>query len=381
MPRPPHEPVQQPPWVGGTSVPRIYFSRKREEFAGLKPRLPDRHGGWWTGSHAAAFALASALCAVLLAFPCAGEEKSDTKKAKEAFSEATALYNEGKYPQAVVKFHDAYDLSPQPELLYNIAICYEKMGQTGNAIEYYGLYLDSKEKEDEDSAKVKKKVEKLKKKEAGEGGEEEEEEDEEEEEEEGKPKGAWLKKLDLPEDEKEEGGEKATGEKAAWKHGLRFILAGHLSNEPALHFEEPGWSARLGYNYRFHKGKGSLIVEAGYGMVHLGYFQEDEFQLALVNLMVAWEVLEVKERFFQLFLGGGLEVFFKFGYHNMVNPESKEAWLLGLPAMAEGQINVKPNLGVIIGLVPMFCITGKRPNWALGFIVKAGLVWGLKKKK
>ena len=147
-----------------------------------------------------------------------------------------------------------------------------------------------------------------------------------------------------------------------------------------MKFKEPGWSIRFGYNYRFPKGRASLILEAGYGMVHIEYFEEREFHIGLLSLLFAWEVLEVKDRFFQLFLGGGLELELMFGRHQDRRLVSGESWLIGIPAMMEGQINVKPNLGIIIGFLPTFCFTGKAPHWALGFILKAGLVWGLKKK-
>jgi len=302
--------------------------------------------------------LAAIIC--LHASPAmSGDKGGDNKKAKELFVEASEFYKEGRYAQAVIRFHDAYDISPQSELLYNIAVCYEKMGQNGKAAEYYGKYLDAKEPDEAESEKIKKKVNKLRKKEAGE---------EEEEEEEGKPGKGWLKKLKLPDEDEDD-----EVRRGAWKHGLRFFLVGHLSHEGTLNYKEPGWSARLGYNLRFAKGKGSFIVEAGYGMVHENYFKDRAFHLALASLIFGWEILEVRKRFFQLFAGGSLEFDYFFRYRR-----AKDTWLTALGPILEAQLNFGPKFGLVFGFNPLFAFMGQEPNWAVGFLVKLGFVWGLK---
>jgi tetratricopeptide (TPR) repeat protein len=326
---------------------------------------------------------AAAAIVLIVPRPCAaGSKGGSDKQAKKLFEEGTAFFNEGKYAQAVIKFHDSYDLSHQSELLYNIAVCYEKMGQLSKASEYYGRYLDAKDEEDEESEKVKKKIEKLKKKEAGEDVEEDEEdyededeEDYEDEDEEGgkKAKGGWLKKLKMPDDEEEGKGKGAAGGRAAWKHGLRFIIAGHLSQEGTLNYEEPAWSGRFGYNFRFPKGKTSLILEVGYGQTYEDYFKGREFHLLLFTIQFAYEVLEVKKRLFQLFIGGGLELHYFFMHRREV-----DTYLIGLGPLFEGIINVRPKLGIVIDFMPLFGYYGKSPHWAMAFLVKAGIVWGLK---
>jgi len=320
-------------------------------------------------------AAAAALC--LPARPCgAGPKGSSDAQAKKLFEEGTAFFNEGKYAQAVIKFHDSYDLSQQSELLYNIAVCYEKMGQLSKASEYYGKYLDARDQDDAESEKVKKKIEKLKKKEAGEDVEEEEEEyeDYEDEEEGKKTKKGWLKKLKMPEDEEEEGKGKAKpGERAGWHHGLRFIAAGHLGQEGTLNYEEPAWSVRFGYNFRFPKGKTSLILEIGYGENNEDYFKTREFRILLFTIQFAYEVLEVKQRFFQLFIGGGIELHYFFLHRREV-----DTYLIGLGPLFEGIINVHPKVGIVIDFMPLFGYYGKEPNWAMAFLVKGGIVWGLK---
>lgn len=320
---------------------------------------------------------AAAALSLLAPRPClAGSKDGTEKQAKKLFEEATAFFNEGKYAQAVIKFHDSYDLSHQSELLYNIAVCYEKMGQLGKATEYYGKYLDAKDEEDEESEQVKKKIDKLKKKQAG-GDEEEEEEDYEDyEDEEGegkKAKGGWLKKLKMPEDEEEGEGKAPAGERASWHHGLRFILAGHLSQEGKLNYEEPAWSGRFGYNFRFPKGRTSLILEIGYGQTYEDYFKSREFHLLLFTIQFAYEVLEVRKRFFQLFIGGGLELHYFFKHRREV-----DTYLIGLGPLFEAIINVRPKVGIVIDFMPLFGFLGKEPNWAVAFLVKAGVVWGLK---
>jgi tetratricopeptide (TPR) repeat protein len=51
------------------------------------------------------------------------------------------LYAAGKHAAALQAFERAYVLVPEPNLLFNIAGCYERLGQRKQAIEYYRWFL------------------------------------------------------------------------------------------------------------------------------------------------------------------------------------------------------------------------------------------------
>jgi tetratricopeptide (TPR) repeat protein len=55
--------------------------------------------------------------------------------------EGFALYKQRDYRRAAEKFLQAYGLEPDPNLLFNIARCYEALGDTAGAEEKYRLFL------------------------------------------------------------------------------------------------------------------------------------------------------------------------------------------------------------------------------------------------
>ncbi len=91
----------------------------------------------------------AASAAALLAL-CAAESKADPvpdrrrleiAEARRHFESGLARYNEGNFPAAVEAFLAAYRIAPGPELAYNAARAYERMGENAEAIRYYRLYL------------------------------------------------------------------------------------------------------------------------------------------------------------------------------------------------------------------------------------------------
>jgi tetratricopeptide (TPR) repeat protein len=60
---------------------------------------------------------------------------------KRHYETGAAFYQEGKYVEAHVEFLAAYRLSKIPDLLYNLGRVSEKMGQPGEAAEYFDRYL------------------------------------------------------------------------------------------------------------------------------------------------------------------------------------------------------------------------------------------------
>src|SRR5688572_28062146 len=84
---------------------------------------------------------ASALGAPRLAH--ADNPPGDTTHAVQLNETGSELYAAGNYPAALHAFQRAYALIAEPNLLFNIAGCHERLGQRRQAIEYYRWFLDS----------------------------------------------------------------------------------------------------------------------------------------------------------------------------------------------------------------------------------------------
>ena len=67
--------------------------------------------------------------------------KEQLEAAKKAFGEGKALYDEGKFPEAVEKFKESYRLSRNPLLLYNIGHTLDQAGSKDKALFYYRKFL------------------------------------------------------------------------------------------------------------------------------------------------------------------------------------------------------------------------------------------------
>jgi tetratricopeptide (TPR) repeat protein len=69
-------------------------------------------------------------------------QKIDLEQAKAKYEEGKGHFEEGEYEQALAAFTEAYNLSNKPDLLFNLGVCSEKLGQSAKAIAYYELYLE-----------------------------------------------------------------------------------------------------------------------------------------------------------------------------------------------------------------------------------------------
>lgn len=90
-----------------------------------------------------------ALVALSLAGPAAAQD-ADLQRAKELFENGVMLYDEGSYEAAVAAFREAYALSNEPLMLYNMASALERMGRWEEALEAlngYRAYAPSDERE------------------------------------------------------------------------------------------------------------------------------------------------------------------------------------------------------------------------------------------
>jgi tetratricopeptide (TPR) repeat protein len=69
---------------------------------------------------------------------------SDLEAAKAHFAAGSAYYDQANYNDAVREFGEAYRLSRRVDLLYNIALCYERLYQYDEAIRTLERYLSER---------------------------------------------------------------------------------------------------------------------------------------------------------------------------------------------------------------------------------------------
>lgn len=79
------------------------------------------------------------------------EPAEDGQRGKELFDNGRRLFDEGSYDAAISAFDQAYAITKNPNLLYNIHLAYEKKGDFDKAIEYLDQYraLAPSEEQDE----------------------------------------------------------------------------------------------------------------------------------------------------------------------------------------------------------------------------------------
>jgi hypothetical protein len=70
-----------------------------------------------------------------------GAKTPEQKEAERHFQSGVALFKEAKYAEALAEFERAYEISPQPLVLYNIAGCHRELSQYSEAVAYYGRFL------------------------------------------------------------------------------------------------------------------------------------------------------------------------------------------------------------------------------------------------
>jgi tetratricopeptide (TPR) repeat protein len=86
------------------------------------------------------------LVAILVLAPAgagAQEGQSDEALAKQYYKLGEELYNRADYEGALKQFRQSHRYSKKPALLYNMARCYESLGQLTEAIKHYEAFLES----------------------------------------------------------------------------------------------------------------------------------------------------------------------------------------------------------------------------------------------
>jgi len=66
----------------------------------------------------------------------------DRGEAKAHYQSGVKLYNSGDYPGAIHEFTAAQAIAPADLNNYNLALCYDKLGDVDNGIKFYRAYLD-----------------------------------------------------------------------------------------------------------------------------------------------------------------------------------------------------------------------------------------------
>lgn len=63
-------------------------------------------------------------------------------QARHLFEQGREAYSDGRYRDAWAYFHEAYQLSGRPELLFNIGQTADRLGQEGDALRAFSMYLE-----------------------------------------------------------------------------------------------------------------------------------------------------------------------------------------------------------------------------------------------
>ena len=95
----------------------------------------------------------AAFLGLCISMPVLGD---DTATAKEMYQQGVDAFKQNEFETALENFTEAYNLSGKPGILFNLALCQEKLGQTDRAIAYYELYLEEvPDAEDADAVRSK----------------------------------------------------------------------------------------------------------------------------------------------------------------------------------------------------------------------------------
>jgi tetratricopeptide (TPR) repeat protein len=84
------------------------------------------------------------LLGAVLAAPPVHAQDADTDEARGAFQAGEAAYRAGRFAEALDYFTRAYELTHEPDLLYNIATVQDRLRHDREAIEAYRAYLDAR---------------------------------------------------------------------------------------------------------------------------------------------------------------------------------------------------------------------------------------------
>lgn len=96
---------------------------------------------WGRSVLAAAALLVVVLSAVLSATPALAQDSQTVAEARSVFTAGQVAFDAGRYADALVYFRRSYSLSRRPELLFNIALCQDRLRNDDAATTAYTRYL------------------------------------------------------------------------------------------------------------------------------------------------------------------------------------------------------------------------------------------------
>ena len=91
----------------------------------------------------------------------------ETQDAKDLVNEAIGMFQSGEYSGAIEKFQEAYDVLEDPNILFNIARCYQEIGNKESAIDYYNRFLSHPDSPADAKARARERLKQLEGEDAG----------------------------------------------------------------------------------------------------------------------------------------------------------------------------------------------------------------------
>src|SRR5688500_13952803 len=112
---------------------------------GFRDELVAKEGPPMRPAHMLRFVLVVVALAVVPAPWSAGVPTAAADARSEArthYQAGVKAYNEGDYKTAIREFSQAQSLAPADLNNYNLALCYDKLGDAEPAVQYYRAYLE-----------------------------------------------------------------------------------------------------------------------------------------------------------------------------------------------------------------------------------------------
>ncbi|MEM9071573.1 MAG: tetratricopeptide repeat protein [Myxococcota bacterium] len=66
------------------------------------------------------------------------------REARSLYEAGTVAFSDGRFEDALSRWQEAYELSERPELLYNIATAYDRLGRDEEAVRDYARFLEAR---------------------------------------------------------------------------------------------------------------------------------------------------------------------------------------------------------------------------------------------
>jgi hypothetical protein len=82
------------------------------------------------------------------------DQTPEQKDADHHFKNGVALFGEQKFGEALAEFERAYEIVPNPIVLYNIASCHRELSHYAEAVKYYNRFLAETEGKDGTAARL-----------------------------------------------------------------------------------------------------------------------------------------------------------------------------------------------------------------------------------